>query len=298
MGPLLGVRGLRCGYGPCEVLAGIDLDVRPGELVGLLGPNGSGKTTLLRAVTGVVKPLGGSVTIGGAPAGRLSARDLARRIAVIPQDTLSSFPYTVAEIVSMGRYAHHGPFDRPTSSDAAAVRRALERAGAASLAGRAFDALSAGERQRVLLARALAQDTPLLLVDEPTAHLDIRYQVAMLELLRDLAAERPPQHEQSFTQPETGNEKPETRDGGPGTRPPRAVLAVLHDLNLASRYCTRVALLQDGRIVADGPPEEVLTPERIRDVFRAEVEVLRVDGETHIVVGRSARPAPVPLATS
>ena len=290
MGPLLGVRGLRCGYGSCEVLAGIDLDVHPGELVGLLGPNGSGKTTLLRAATGIVKPLGGSVTVGGAPAARLSARDLARRAAVIPQDTLSAFPYTVTEIVAMGRYAHHGPFDRPTAADAAAVRRAIDRAGAAGLAGRAFDALSAGERQRALLARALAQDAPLLLVDEPTAHLDIRYQVAMLELLRDLATGRPSDRETS-TPPGTGDEEQ-------GTGPARAVLAVLHDLNLASRYCTRVALLQDGRIAADGPPEEVLTPARIRDVFRAEVEVLRVDGETHIVVGRSARPAAEPLATS
>jgi iron complex transport system ATP-binding protein len=290
MDPLLSVRGLRCGYGPCEVLAGVDLDVRPGELVGLLGPNGSGKTTLLRAVTGVASPAAGTVLVGGAPAARLSARDLARRAAVVPQDTAAAFPFTVAEVVEMGRYAHRGPFDGPTAADAAAVRSALARAGAAGLAGRDVDALSAGERQRVLLARALAQDTPLLLVDEPTAHLDIRHQVGMLELLRDLATGRASEGEAS-SPPGAGN-------GERGPRPARAVLAVLHDLNLASRYCTRIALLKDGRIAADGLPEEVLTPARIQDVFRAEVEVLRVDGETHIVVGRSLRPVPEPLTTA
>jgi iron complex transport system ATP-binding protein len=263
MEPLLDVRGLRCGYGPCEVLAGIDLAVRPGEFVGLLGPNGSGKTTLLRAVTGVVRPAAGSIAIDGIPLATLSARDIARRVAVVPQETVSAFPFTVAEVVGMGRYPHTGAFDRGTSADAEAVHRAMERAGVAALRRRSFDTLSSGERQRVLLARALAQASRLLLVDEPTAHLDLRYQVGMLTLLRDL-----------------------TGEAGPDTRPARAVLAVLHDVNLAARYCTRVALTAGGRIVADGPPAEVLTPESLREVFHAEVDVVQIDGETHLVVGR------------
>ncbi len=266
MEALLSVRELRCGYGPCEVLAGVDLDVRPGEFVGLLGPNGSGKTTLLRAVTGVIRASGGGVDVGGAPAGRLPVRELARRAAVVPQDTAAAFPFTVREVVEMGRYPHAGPFDRPTDTDAAKVEDALARTGAEALCGRDLAALSAGERQRVLLARALAQDTPLLLVDEPTAHLDIRYQVEMLDLLRELCA---------------------------GT-PPRGVLAVLHDINLAARFCGRVALLKDGRIAADGPPSEVLTPTALRNVFGAEVEVIRIDGEPHVIVGRTARAVPEP----
>jgi iron complex transport system ATP-binding protein len=263
MEPLLDVRGLRCGYGPCEVLAGIDLSVRPGEFVGLLGPNGSGKTTLLRAVTGIVRPAAGAIAFDGFPLASLSARDIARRVAVVPQETAAAFPFSVGEVVEMGRYPHAGAFDRRTAADAEAVRRAMDLAGVASLRRRSFDTLSSGERQRVLLARALAQASRLLLVDEPTAHLDLRYQVGMLALLRDL-----------------------TTEAGPDTRPERAVLAVLHDVNLAARYCTRVALTAGGRIVADGPPAEVLTPESLREVFHAEVDVVQIDGETHLVVGR------------
>ncbi len=269
MEPLLSVRGLRCGYGPGEVLAGIDLAVHPGEFVGLLGPNGSGKTTLLRAATSVIRASAGEVSLGGTPVGRLPARALARRVAVVPQDSTTAFPFTVREVVEMGRYPYGGPFDRPTAADAAAIRQALERTGAAPLRDRDLVALSAGERQRVLLARALAQETPLLLVDEPTAHLDIRYQIETLSLLRDLGRDTPP----------------------------RGVLAVLHDINLASRFCSRVALLKDGRIAAEGPPAEVLTPEALRDVFETDVEVIRIDGETHVVVGRHARPVPEPTLT-
>jgi iron complex transport system ATP-binding protein len=262
MEAMLSVRGLRCGYGGCEVLSGADLSAGPGEFVGLLGPNGSGKTTLLRAVTRVARASAGSIAVGGDPIERLSARDLARRVAVIPQETDAAFPFTVAEVVEMGRYAHAGPFDRRTARDGAAVRRAMEQAGVEAFRDRDFGALSSGERQRVLFARALAQEAPILLVDEPTAHLDIRHQVGMLELLRALTA------------------------GVGGS--PRAVVAVLHDLNLAARYCTRVALLAGGRIVADGPPAEVLTPDAVREVFGAEVDVVTIDGEAHLVAGRPA----------
>lgn len=297
---MLDIQDLHCGYRDRAVLAGVDLTVRPGEFVGLLGPNGSGKTTLLRAVTGVLRPSAGCVRIGGEPTERLSARALARRVAVVPQETTTAFPFSVREIVEMGRYAHGGPFGGAAAGDAAAVRGAMERTGVLACRHRTLTSLSAGERQRVMLARALAQEAALLLVDEPTAHMDVRYQVEMLELLRGLCGEgrgTAPGRENGTlpgdrgegVHPEPFARAQDRLREGPLARP-KGVLAVLHDLNLALRFCTRVLLMAGGRIVADGPPPAVLTAARIGEVFGAPAEVVDVSGNGRVVVIGKEKP--------
>ncbi|WP_239337374.1 ABC transporter ATP-binding protein [Frankia sp. CiP3] len=230
----LRIDGLAVVLAGHRAVDGVDLHVEAGELVGIVGPNGSGKSTLLRAVYRAVRPTAGAVWIGGDDVWALPPRASARRTAVVPQEQASDFGFTVEEIVTMGRGPHKGLLDRDTTTDLAIVRDALARVGMARAGGRAFASLSGGEKQRVLIARALAQQTPVLLLDEPTNHLDIRYQLEVLHLVAGL---------------------------GPAT------LAALHDLNLAAAFCHRLYLLHDGRIVATGTPEQVLTPTLIAEVF-------------------------------
>jgi iron complex transport system ATP-binding protein len=210
-----------------------DLEVGPGEFVGLLGPNGCGKSTLLRSAYRALRPAAGLITVEGDDLVRLSPRESARRTAVVAQETPAELAFTVAEIVAMGRTPHKRPLDRTTEEDELICAQALERVGASHLAGREFATLSGGEKQRVLIARALAQQSRLLLLDEPTNHLDIRHQLEILRLVRDLGV---------------------------------STLAALHDLNQAAEHCDRLYLMDGGRIVACGTPEEVLTPERISQV--------------------------------
>jgi len=233
-------RGLRAGYGANDVLHGIGFDLHAGEVLGVVGPNGSGKSTLLRAVTGLL-PLrgGGEVTIGGEKLEHLSALERARRCAVQPQVEAPLFDYTVGQFVLLGRHPHRAPLAPATGEDRAAVARALAEVDLADFGARSIRALSTGEWQRALLARALAQEVPILLLDEPAAHLDPGHRFAVHVLLRKLARERQ-----------------------------RAVLCISHDLNLAAEFCDRLMMLSEGRVRALGTAEDVMTEENLQSVFR------------------------------
>ncbi|PSQ07610.1 heme ABC transporter ATP-binding protein [Halobacteriales archaeon QS_5_70_15] len=220
-----------------EVLRDVSLSVPPREFLALVGPNGAGKTTLLRTVNGLVEPTRGRVEVAGEPVAGRSTRDLARRVATVPQGTSIGFDFSARDVVAMGRTPHQSRFSAPDEADGEAVERALERTETAGLPERPVGELSGGERQRVLLARALAQATPVLLLDEPTASLDINHQVGTLSLVRDLAAEG------------------------------RTAVAAIHDLDLAARFCDRLALLAGGELAAVGSPREVLTAERLERAY-------------------------------
>jgi iron complex transport system ATP-binding protein len=245
---MLSVRDLRVSYGQREVLRGIDLDVAPGEVVGIVGPNGGGKTTLLKAITRVV-PSRGLVRLGGDDVASLNARELARRVAVVPQDPTLPVGFTALDVVVMGRTPHLRFLEQESAADRRKAQDALAMLGAQALADRAVDELSGGERQNVVIARALVQEAPLLLLDEPTANLDISHQAGIARLLRRLAAER-----------------------GAG------ILAALHDLTLASLYCDRLVLIASGEVVAEGAPADVLTVENVRRAYGTDVMVLRPEG--------------------
>jgi iron complex transport system ATP-binding protein len=229
------------------ILRDISLSVEPGERVALIGPNGAGKSTLLRVVAGILRPAAGQVELGGSPVGSLDRSAVARRLAVVPQQTALPFSMRVEEVVALGRLPHEDALRGARPADRAAVAAAIDRVGLGGLLGRDARELSLGERQLVLLALAVAQDAPTLLLDEPTVHLDLRHQVEAMELMRDL------------------NE----RDG-------TTLVAVLHDLALAAHFFPRLILLDRGRLVGDGAPAEVLTDERIRDVFGVAPALVRL----------------------
>ena len=231
-----------------RIVEEISLHVAPGEIVGLIGPNGSGKSTLLRSIYRLLKPVAGYVQLGGDDVWKLSARESARRTGVVVQETPSDFEFSVAEVVEMGRTPHKGLFEADNQQDEQIVQEALQRVNMAEFGERSFNTLSGGEKQRVLVARALAQEPKLLVLDEPTNHLDIRYQLEILNLVRSLGI---------------------------------TTLVTLHDLNLAAAYCHRLYLLAAGRIAVAGAPEEVLTPEWVRSVYGVEA----VRGQ-HPVTGR------------
>jgi iron complex transport system ATP-binding protein len=244
-----------------HVLKDIFLEVDRGDLVGILGPNGSGKTTLLKLLGGVLPPASGSVTLDGRPLTEWSRREIARRIAFVPQETATPFDFTVLDIVLMGRFPHLGTFALEGPEDLAIARRALESTGTAAFEGRAFSTLSGGEKQRVVVASALAQSPELLLLDEPTASLDIGHQIEVQTLLRRLNA-----------------------DSG--------VTMVLstHDLNLAAALCRRLVLLKDGHVLATGRTEDVLSPETVRELYHVNAEVVwhpRAGHLTVVPIGRS-----------
>jgi iron complex transport system ATP-binding protein len=212
--------------------------------VGLVGPNGAGKSTLLRALTGVVPLAAGSVTLGGRPLSAVSRRERARQVAVVQQLPEAPPSLTVAELVLLGRYPHLGLLGRETARDREYAVEAMRSAGCLAVAGRELGTLSGGERRSAFIARALAQEPALLLLDEPTAHLDVAAQAELFAVLRELAA------------------------GGAG------VLVVAHDLTLAAVHCERLLLLADGRVVAHGPPDAVVNAENVSRVYGAGVEVI------------------------
>ena len=215
----------------------VSLSVAPGQLLAVAGPNGAGKSTLLRLLSGALVPHEGEVSLDERALGDLSDRERARAIAVVPQSESSPFPVTVREMVGMGRYTHLGPWERAGSRDQAVVERALERCMVTPFAERQLGELSGGERQRVRIARALAQEAPILLLDEPTAGLDLRFQMELFHLLRELRA-----------------------DG-------LALLLVTHDLNLAARFADRLLLLDRGRAEAMGTPADILSRETLEGVY-------------------------------
>jgi iron complex transport system ATP-binding protein len=251
MNTSLSARGVRVVRNGALLLDGVDLDVQAGELVAVLGPNGAGKSTLLGALAGDFTLAGGVISINGKPLVEYSPRDLARARAVLPQQITISFPFSVREIVAMGR----GPWQ--DDNDDIVIEAAVQRMDVASLSSRTYQTLSVGEQARVSMARVLAQDTPLLLLDEPTAVLDIGQQERFLAIARALVDEG------------------------------RAVVAVLHDLNVAMRYATRVLVLHEGRCVASGLPESVLTPALLSNVYHQKIQVTTTaDGRSVILPER------------
>jgi iron complex transport system ATP-binding protein len=251
---VLSFEGVSAAAGSRPILRGVTLALHAGEVLTLAGPNGAGKTTLFRVASRVLRPSQGSVSLLGRPLDAFSRRELARVLAVVPQDAAIAFPFRVGEMVLMGRSPHLGPLGFETRADLERAREAMARVGIEDLADRSVLELSGGERQLVLLARALAQDPRVLLLDEPTAHLDLRHRVRVAALVRELA-----------------------REG-------RSALVVSHDLGLAARSGDRIALLRRGELLALGTPREVLTPAHLRATFEVETEILASsDGALHVV---------------
>jgi len=243
-----------------RVLDNVSVHVPRGSIVGLLGPNGSGKTTLLKIVAGILEPQAGSVVIDGRPLADLTRRELARRIAVVPQETHTTFDFSVIDMVLMGRYPHLGAFELEGAADQEIAHDALLATGTAHLASRPFSSLSGGEKQRVVIASALAQGSGMLLLDEPTAALDLAYQFEIVAVLRRLNAER-------------------------GT----TMMVSTHDLNLAAALCDAVILLKGGRVLADGLTSETLTAANIRELYGVEADVAYHARAGHLLVVPIAR---------
>lgn len=225
-----------------EIVHRVSVQVKDRQFVGLLGPNGSGKTTLLKSIYRVLKPSEGAVCIDGEDIRRMSYRESAKRTGVVSQFTSMSFDFSVEEMVLMGRAPHKTALSRDTEEDYRIAEEALRRVDMLDFRDRSFLTLSGGEKQRILLARALAQRVEILVLDEPTNHLDIKYQIQIMDVVKSLGV---------------------------------GVLAALHDLNLTLMYCTYVYVLKDGRIVAHGPTEEVITEQLIRDVYEVDCSVAR-----------------------
>jgi ABC-type cobalamin/Fe3+-siderophores transport system ATPase subunit len=258
--PTLAFEDVALRLGGRELLRGVSLALAPGEIVALVGRNGAGKTTLFRVASRILHPDRGEVRVAGRPLASFSRRELARELAVVPQDVGIPFPFRAGEVVLMGRTPHQGGLGFESADDLSRARAAMEAVGVADLASREVTALSGGERQLVLVARALAQDPRVLLLDEPTAHLDLRHRTVVLERVRRFV-----------------------EDG-------RSALVVSHDLNLAARTCDRIALLAEGRLIACGAPAQVLDAATLRTTFAIEADVLPGPDAAPLVVPRRASP--------
>ena len=245
------LRGLTLGYGPVSappIVEDLDLDVPAGRVTAIIGANGCGKSTLLRGLTRQLAPRAGSIEVLGRDAARVSARDYARTVALLPQHPVAPEGMTVAQLVARGRHPHRGLLGGRAAGDDAAVAAALERTDLVELAEREAGTLSGGQRQRAWLALVLAQQTPVVLLDEPTSYLDLSHQVEVLDLVRAL---------------------PDPRGGGRAT-----VVAVLHELNLAARSADHIVAMAAGRVVAQGTPGEVIVPEVLAEVFGLDADVV------------------------
>lgn len=244
---MIRLEGVTVLYRERAALRDVALHVEAGERLAVIGPNGAGKSTLLRVIAGLLRPVTGTVELAGGRLDRLDRQAVARRLAVVPQLPTLPFATSVEEVVALGRLPHEHPVRGMRPGDRAAVAAAIDRVGVGHLLGRDARELSLGERQLVLLAMAVAQEAPVLVLDEPTVHLDLRHQVEVMELVGDLNA----------------------RDG-------TTIIAVLHDVGLAAHFFPRLVLLDRGRIVADGAPTDVLTPDRIREVFGVDPGFVRL----------------------
>jgi iron complex transport system ATP-binding protein len=254
---MLDAREVSWSAAGASIVREVTLECGPGTVVGLIGPNGAGKTSLLRCIYRVLRPDAGVIRLDGDSVWERSSREVARRMAVVPQESGGELDFTVRELVLMGRSPHKAWHERDSAADQLIVDRALGQVNLIALAERGFATLSGGEKQRAIVARALAQEPRFLVLDEPTAHLDIRHQLEILELIRGLEL---------------------------------TTIAALHDLNLAASYCDRLYLLHRGRVAASGTPEEVLTEDLIRDVYGVAVEVLFHRDRIHVMflpAGRS-----------
>jgi len=246
---MIELRDLSVTYGTRPALQKVDLELHPGEMVALVGPNGAGKSTFLRAIAGLVAPSQGSVSLDGLALECIPRKQLARTLALVPQSTVYAFPFTVEEVVTMGRFPYQSGLGLDDEKHREVVDECLAATGTVELRARRIQELSGGEQQRVRLAQALAQRSRYLLLDEPTAHLDLAFQIEVLRLLQRLNVE------QGLT-----------------------VVVSLHDLNLAAGFCSRIVMLSQGRLHAWGTPLEVLTAEQIEAVFGVPVEVQITDG--------------------
>ncbi|MDP6685318.1 MAG: ABC transporter ATP-binding protein [Candidatus Omnitrophota bacterium] len=244
MSSLVKVDNLSGGYGKHNVLEDISFDMKKGEFLGIIGPNGSGKSTLLRFLSKVLLPQKGIVSIEGKDIKDLALKEFCRSVSFVPQDTVINFSFTTWEIVMMGRIPHLKRLQNEGKRDFQIAENALLQTDSSHLKNRLIDQLSSGERQRVIIAKALTQEPTLLLLDEPTSHLDIGHQIEILDLLRKLNREKK-----------------------------LSIVMVLHDLNLASEYCNRIVLLKEGSVFKDGTPDEVLTYQNIENVYKTVVVV-------------------------
>lgn len=262
-GPLA-LHGIRAGYGERTVLHDIALTLAPRRVTGVIGPNGCGKSTLVRTMGRLLQPTAGQVLIDGRPIDSLATRDVARRIAILPQSPLAPEGLTVADLAARGRQPHQPWYRQWSPGDDRIVEDALHLTRLSELADRPLDELSGGQRQRAWLAMVLVQQTPVILLDEPTTHLDLAHAVEVLELVHDLSAHQG-----------------------------KTVLMVLHDLALAARYCDRLVVLKQGRIVAEGDPAKVLDDRMLAEVFGLDAHVFPdpVDGLPTVVPTRTPRPA-------
>jgi iron complex transport system ATP-binding protein len=240
------LRGVRFAWRERPLFDDLSLSIGAGEMAGLIGANGSGKTTLLRLLSGVIRPLSGEILVAGRPVAAVPPRERARMIGVVPQESRMTFDFSALEVVLMGRAAHLGWLGVEGAADLAAARRAMERTGTLPFSGRLIGRLSGGERQLVFVARALAQEPGLLLLDEPTAFLDIRHRLRIYAILGEM-----------------------NREAG------TTAITTSHDINLAARFCPRLILLKEGRIVADGATADVFREEILSDVYDTRIEVIR-----------------------
>ena len=240
------VLGVDCSYGSIRALEGVSFEVGERDFLGIIGPNGAGKTTLLRCITKILRPKVGAILLDEEDVSDMGREEIAKKFGVVPQESLLTFPFTVLDVVLMGRTPHLGRFARETRRDLRVAKAAMKLTKVTHLADRTVNELSGGEKQRVVIAKALTQEPKALLLDEPTLHLDINHQLEILELLKGL------------------NERKKL-----------AVIAVFHDLNLAARFCTKLLLLNSGKIHSIGSVEEVLTPENIKTVYHVDAHITR-----------------------
>ena len=245
---------IKMEIGNNEILKGVSIDSKNREFIGIIGPNGSGKSTLLKCIYRTLKPNGGCIMLGNTPISTMSVKESAKKLAVVAQHNYYNFDFSVEEVVLMGRSPHKKRLEPDNSKDYQIVNESLDKVGMLEFKNRSFSTLSGGEQQRVILARALAQQTPCLILDEPTNHLDIKYQLSLLNIVKDLDL---------------------------------TIVAAIHDLNIAAMYCDRLFVMKNGKIVGSGTPQEVLTKEFIKEIYDIDVEIVNDSkGDMHILYSR------------